>query len=268
MIPRVSSVSLALLLTSALCVAPSNAAEVVAFWSFPDDYDFASNPTKQDFTANAGVDMAANLQAYVGDPDELDNNGGGGFVDYTSATSGITYDSSRTVKFDDISVSGSSYPDFTIDGVSEFTVDTGEGPEVDNFGEDALLYLTLDASGFSNLQLRFDIEATPGDLPESFDLFYRTTGPSGTWYRSDDFNNIALSFTPVDDENSYADTGMILLPAALNDASSLELIINDFGGNQEMEIDNFEIIGTRVPEPSTLVLAGLLVVGYAARRRC
>ncbi len=246
----------------------TSAREVVAFWGFVDDYDFTSNPNKQDFAADVDATVAdnANLQAFLGVANSLDNNGGTGFVTYTSPTSGDFFDLTNTLKFDDIKGGGSN---FDIGGVSTFQVDKndGAGPLADNFGNDALLYITLDGTGYEDFEIRFDVEATPGELPPSFDIFFRTGGTGGTWYRLLAQNNVPLSFmdyVPADPENQYADSGVISLSSILNGAS-IELIINDFvegNGNDEMEIDNIEITANlTVPEPSTL---GLLVVAGCA----
>lgn len=268
---------------AAICVtalrflgSPSvEAAEVVAFWSFPDDYDLPES-TKLNFAPNVDntVGGGANLQAYLGVAEELDTNGGSGKLSYSSPTSGITYEPTRTLKWNDLKGGGD---DFSIGGNNTFMVDKmdGAGPLSDDFGNDALMYLTFDGSGFQDFSFRFDVEGTPGDLPTSFDVFYRTTGPGGIWNRDGEgFNNISLTFQdydPVDDENQFARTGLIQLPSALNNMSNIELIINDFAefGNGELEIDNFEIIGnvTAVPEPSSLAILGLVGAVVIYRRR-
>lgn len=252
----------------------TSAREVVAFWGFASDYDFTTNPNKQDFApeVDGTVVSNANLQAFLGVANSLDNNGGTGFVSYTSPTSGSIFDPTNTLKFDDIKGGGSN---FDIGGVSTFQVDKndGAGPLADNFGNDALLYITLDGTGYEDFEIRFDVEATPGELPPSFDIFFRTGGTGGTWYRLLAQNNLPLSFmdyVPADPENQYAGSGVISLSSILNGAS-IELIINDFvegNGNDEMEIDNIEITANRtVPEPSSLILCAFGVLGYASRRK-
>ena len=258
---------------STMLASTCHAREVVAFWGFANDYEFASNPNKQDFVADADGTITgdANLQAYLGVADELDINGGGGFVSYTSPTSGITYEPTRTLKFDDLKGGGD---DFDIDGLTTFSVDKmdGAGPEDDDFGNDALVYITLNGTNFADYELRFDIEGEPDDLPSSFDIFYRTDGPGGTWWRESDQNNIPLTFfdyDPVDPENQYADSGVIALSSQLDLASNVEIIISDFAefGNGEMELDNIEITATVVPEPTTveMVSFALLVLGLCRR---
>lgn len=277
MLVRCSLVMLAAMLAPAQLTAPACGAEVVAFWGFADDYDLGDNLTKLDFAADvdATVTGDANLQAFRGDAEDLDGNGGGGFVSYTSPTSGVTYAPTRTIKWDDLAGGGD---DFDIGGVDTFTVDKndGDGPVADeDFGNDALMYITLDGSGYRDFSLRFDVEGTPGDLPSSFDVFYRVDGPGGVWFRDFDQNNIPLEFmdyTPVaDPENQFADSGEIALASLLNGASSIELIVSDFdeNGNSEMEIDNVEIVANQIPEPTALPLltAGLLPTVVTRIRR-
>jgi hypothetical protein len=252
----------------------SMARDVIAFWSFDTSYDFTSNPNKQDFLADAGTQMGmANLQAYLGNAGNLDNNGGSGFVPYTSPTSGLTYQETFTLKYDDLAGGGNN---FDIGGVTTFQVDKndGAGALADNFGNDALVYITLDGTGYEDFQIRFDVEATPGaDLPESFDIFFRTGATGGVWYRETVQNNIPLSYvdySPADPENQYANSGVISLSSILNGASPIEIILNDFSenGNDEMELDNIEITANRtVPEPGSLVLVAVAAISVAGRRR-
>ena len=247
------------------------AREVVAFWGFAENYDFDANPNFQDFAADVDASNSgdANLQAYLGEADELDDNGGGGFVSYTSPTSGITYAPTRTLKFDDLKGGGD---DFSIDGTSMFLVDKndGSGPLLDDFGNDALLYITLDGTGFQDFEIRFDVEGTPGTLPTSFDIFYRVDGD--VWLRNPAQNNIPLSFSdyaPIDPENQFADSGVLALSSLLNNASAIEIIINDFAeaGNDEMEIDNIEITAGVIPEPTSLALLAWCAVLAAKRSK-
>jgi len=244
---------------------------VVSYWGFIDDYD-QSGVARLTFDADVdnSVGQSSQLQAFLGNASELDTNGGGGFTPYTSTVSGITYGPSRTVKFDDLKGGGS---DFTIGMASTFLVDEndGNGAISRDFGNDALLYFTLDGSGFEDFTIRFDAEGTPGDLPSTFDLFYRTSA-SSTWFRTSSQNNIPLNFFdyPVPDpDNQFADSGIISLDAALNNDSQIEIIISDFAenGNNELEIDNIEIVATAVPEPTSSLLIGLALIGGLLSRK-
>lgn len=252
----------------------SDAQDVVAFWGWENDYDFsATAPNKMDFGGDVDNTAAgnANMQIFLGDAANLDHNGGGGFVPYTSPVSGLTYGPSRTAKWDDLKGGGD---DFDIGGTSSFLVDKndGAGAVAGDFGNDALMYIFFDGTGYGDFEFRFDAESTPGDLAESFDVFYRVGG-SGTWFRDADQNNIALSYMeydPVDPENQFADSGFISLNSALNNQSQIEIIVSDFAefGNNEFELDNFEIIAVAVPEPSSaFAIVALSMAGLIKRRR-
>lgn len=265
--------SFVFLTVTLIACSVSNAQEVVAFWGWEDDYAFNDTDTKFDFAGDVDNTASgnANLQAFLGDATNFDANGGGGFISYTSSASGETFDPTRTVKWDDLRGGGD---DFDIGGQTIFSVDRndGAGAADDDFGNDALLYLIFDGTGFEDFEFRFDAESTPGDLAESFDVFYRVGG-SGTWFRDADQNNIGLTYQdydPVDDENQFADSGFISLNSALNNQSQIEIIVSDFAefGNEELEIDNFEIVGIAVPEPaSAIAILALSMVGLIQRRR-
>lgn len=261
--------------------AQTSATDVIAFWGFAADYDFddgADGPNFQDFAPDVNNTVGTpNLQAYLGDASNLDDNGGGSTFTYTSPVSGITYQPTRTIKWDDLKGGGN---DFTIgsEGPS-FNVDKNDGAGVvpDDFGNDALLYFTLDATGYQDLEIRFDIEGTPGDLPETFDIFYRTTGPNSTWIRDANQDEIPLpafvDYPTPDPGNQFSDSGYHNLNSALNNQSLVEIILSDFAefGNNEMEIDNIEIVGSVfVPEPNAIsltLIAGLSLLGLRRRRR-
>ena len=284
---NLSRLYLLLLLLALIVICPIRQADaqtdrtnVVAFWGFSEDFDFAFDPPPidpdapqgpnfQDFQADVDNTVGtANLQAFIGAPDELDSNGGGGFVPYTSPVSGETFGATRTIRWTDIRGPGD---DFSIGGVSSFLVDRNDdlGALADDFGNDALIYLTIDGTGFQDFQLRFDAEGTPGldpldptasDLPTTFDIFYRTSGPGGTWFRDANQNNIDLSFSDLDPlkpdpENQVADSGFISLNSALNNASQIEIIISDFAneGNNELELDNIEIVANMVADTGGLL---------------
>ena len=184
------------------------------------------------------------------------------------------------MKWDDLAGGGD---DFDINGVTQFDVMRGSDPvEQDDFGNDALIYLTFDNTGYKDLHFRFDIEGTPNRpdeddatmtldlLPDEFDVFLRFTGPTGTWFRPDDLNNIDIDFfdyDPIDSENQFGETGYISLGSDLDNISQVEIIIADFDGNEELEIDNFEIVGTAIPEPSSSLLLLLSGVSITLRRR-
>ncbi len=260
--------------------------EVVAFWHFEgfdfrDELDLIPEDIAGRFDVEADIDNTAAgnavLQAFLGDATQLDGNGGGGFAPYTTV-SGETFGETRTIRFDDSRGGGQDFFIGDDPNNNTFLVDQndGEGAVEDDFGNDALLYVVFDGTGFQDFQFRFDLEGTPNDpldpdnqiLPEDFDISYRITGAGGVFFQE---NNVELFQVgpPTDEENQRLNTGEghFALSSALNNASTIEIIINDFDGNDELEFDNFEIIATAIPEPSSASLVMLVCMGVASRRR-
>lgn len=265
--PTFSSIS-TLAVGACLSISSIQAASVVSFWGFAEDYDAGDGVNEIDFTPDVdNTAGAALLRAYLGNADELDGNGGGGIA-YNSPTSGVSYAPTNSIKFDDLRGGGN---DFSLGGVSMFQVDSGSGLETRDFGNDALIYLQLNLTNWQDVSVRFDVEGTPGPetLPTSFDVFYRTGG-SGTWFREPDQNNIPITgYTTIDAENAQAAVGPLNLNAAVDGQEVVEIIISDFAetGNGEMELDNFELVGTQVPEPGSLALLVIGGVSLLRRRR-
>ena len=262
---------LALLVASVATSETVCADDVLAFWGWETHADFTSDPNKQDYLADVDntASGGANLQAFLGDPANLDDNGGGGWETYTSSTSGITYNPTDTLKYDDLKGGGS---DFDIAGTVIFDIDKNDGAGVvqDDFGNDALMYITLDTTGYQNVRYRFGIESEPNDLASSYDVFYRVGG-SGTWFREAADNNIDITsdYVVFDADNSQASLALRSLSNAINNQSQVEIIISDFAefGNGEMEIDNLEIVATAIPEPGSLVLIALISLPMGIVRR-
>lgn len=281
-----------------VCNQVQGQTDVVAFWHFDDQpdggYDFrdqieaddlAGRPGK--FALQADVDNTvgtASLEAFLGNAGNFDGNGGGGFRGYTSPVSGETFGETRTIRWEDSAGGGGDFFVGTDVNNNVFTIDTndGMGPQ-DNqdFGNDALIYLSLDGTGFEDFQLRFDLEGTPNDplapetqlLPTTFDIFYRTTGEGGVWFRESFQNNIPLTASAVDPanpDNQILDTGgFVSLASALDNASSIEIIINDFNGNEELEFDNLEVVANAIaiPEPASASLIAMVGIALVGRRR-
>ena len=246
--------------------------DVVAFWHFEgydfrDELDLIPEDIAGRFDVGADVDNTASgnavLQAFLGDATQLDGNGGGGFVPYTSPVSGESFGETRTIRFNDSRGGGQDFFIGDDPNNNTFLIDEGQGPVVDDFGNDALIYVLFDGTGFEDFQFRFDLEGTPNDpldpanqiLPEDFNISYRITGPDGVFFLE---NNVELFQVGLPDElneNQSLNTGegYFSLSSALDNASTIEIVINDFDGNDELEFDNFEIVATAisVPEPSS-----------------
>lgn len=269
-----------LALVATLCfalVAPAIQAEegkrvVVAFWNFPteDDFPLDDAPVHYwNFEPSTGIRSEASLlTAFIGklmnntNPN-LDPNGGKG-MEYTSTVTGTHYAESRSLHFEDLNGKGDL---FEIDGSTTALQDRGLGTEERDFSNDALLYIQLDGSELEDFRLRFDVNVDKSTPAESFDLFFRTTGEGGIWYRDESYDNLSLNINP----NTSDGTVAISLPAALDNEPYIELILNDFDegevANSDLEIDNLEI--TAVPEAGSALGAftSALTLGFLRNRR-
>lgn len=289
-----ASAAMLLIGFTSFCDQANAQTDVVAFWHFAG-FDFTTEVAAADaanlpakFAVGADVDNtvgSASLEAFLGNAGNLDGNGGGGFRGYTSPVSGESIGETRTIRFEDSAGGGDDFFVGTDVNNNQFTIDTNDGmgpQENQDFGNDALIYLSLDGTGFEDFQLRFDLEGTPDDplvpetqlLPTSYDIFFRTTGEGGTWFRESFQNNLDLTAFPVDPDNpdnQILDTGgFVSLASALNNAPSIEIIINDFNGNEELEFDNLEIVANAIPVPEPgavglIAIAGIVVAGRRKR---
>ena len=246
--------------------------EVVAFWNFPFEDDFPGESAPVNYwafgTAIGSRAEESLLTAFIGaamkdlDPN-IDPNGGNGLA-YTSEVSSITYPESHSLRWEDLRSPGNN---FEIDGSSDVFQDRGEGPILEDFSNDALVYIQLDGSGLSDFEIRFDVQVDNSTPATSFDLFYRIDGAGGIWYRSPAYNNLSLNL-----DAEFEGTATVILPEALDDQGNIELILNDFDEgdpkpNDNLEIDNVEI--TAAPEPTAALgaLTSTLTLGILRARR-
>lgn len=247
--------------------------EVVTFWNFPSKADFPgdSAPVNYwDFETEIGSHSETSvLTAFVGaamkdlDPN-IDPNGGKGLA-FTSPVSGITYAASRSLHFEDLKGPGDN---FEIDGSSTVIQDRGQGATLEDFSNDALVYIQFDGSGLSDFELRFDVQVDKSTPATSCDLFYRIDGEGGTWYRSEEYDNLSLNLDP-----EFDGTATLVLPEELDGQANIELILNDFdegdppGPNSDLEIDNVEITAVPQPGPVLGALTSTLTLGILRARR-
>ena len=65
-----------------------------------------------------------------------------------------------------------------------------------------------------------------------------------------------MDYDPADVDNQFARVAPVTLASALDNASQIEVIVNDFveaDGNNELEIDNIEIVANRIQQvPETI----------------
>ena len=123
-------------------------------------------------------------------------------------------------------------------------------------------YIYFDGQGFSDFELRFDVQVEETTPATSFDLFYRTTGAGGVFYRAE--NNTSLNI-----DSEFNGSATVILPAALDRQSNIEIILTDFDegevANGDLEFDNIEI--TAVPEPGAALGAITTALGVGALRK-
>ena len=246
--------------------------EVVAFWNFPVEDDFPGENAPVNYwdfgTAIGSRAEESLLKAFIGaamkdlDPN-IDPNGGKG-LPFTSEVSGLSYEESRSLHWEDLKGGGNN---FEIDGSSTVIQNRGEGPRQGDFSNDALVYIQLDGSGLSDFEIRFDVQVDKSTPATSFDLFYRIDGAGGIWYRSEAYDNLSLNL-----DAEFEGSATVVLPEELDDQANIELILNDFDegdppGNSDLEIDNVEI--TAVPEPAAALgaLTSTLTIGFLRARR-
>jgi hypothetical protein len=241
--------------------------EVVLFFDFPfpEDFPGSSAPVNYwPFETDVGSRAATGfLTAFIGaaingDKPNLDPDGGKGIF-YTSNTSGTSYAATRSLHFEDLKGKGD---DFEIDGSSVILQDRGQGTVEENFSNDANVYIYLDGQNYSDFELRFDVQVEETTPATSFDLFYRTTGAHGVFYRAE--NNTSLNI-----DSEFNGSATVTLPAALDRQSNIEIILTDFDegdvANGDLELDNIEI--TAVPEPGAALGAITTALGVGALRK-
>lgn len=123
---------------------------------------------------------------------------------------------------------------------------------------DAKWIVTLDTIDWSNISVRFDYKAwDPGTT--SFDLSYQLDN-TGTWIKILDDQTI------IADQTYHSFTSGIL--SDIVNQSSVQLKFSDLDktGNDKFAFDNFELSGTQIPEPATILLLGLGVSAILRKR--
>ncbi len=214
--------------------------EVLAFWNFGD------GPDGSDYSEAVKVNNTAGTPQIFIQKADKDGNGKNG-ASYMSSDSGVSYDATRAGGWDDFAKSGG-----------------------DNDGE---IIISLNTTGFKDLFIRFDLRAESVD-----DLFNRLDFDYSLSALEDENGTMAFQGgTAVDIANNF-DVSLVNNVwgvfefdlsgvTALNDLGIVNLRLNDFQGNDELIVDNVEIIGAAIPEPSSLTLALLACLLVRWRRR-
>jgi hypothetical protein len=147
-------------------------------------------------------------------------------------------------------------------GISHIAGQAGAWDDVKiSSSPDAKWIVTLDTTGWTDISIRFDYKAWDAKTT-SFDLSYQIDN-SGTWV------------SILNDQTIIADKAFHIFSASLADidaienCSSVQLKVSDLDrvGNNEFAFDNYELIGTQIPEPATVALFGLGITAIIRRRR-
>ncbi len=190
-----------------------------------------------DFGPDGGYTETVTAENVIGIPTlelmggEIDADGKNG-VAYTDIM-GIFHESGQAAAWEDIAVSS---------------------------GPDAEWIVSINTTSWQGISIRFDYKAwEPGTT--SFDLDYRLD-EGAEW--SEMLNNQAI--IPDGSFHGFAYS----LSNSVENQSFLQLRFYDLeqgDGNGRFAIDNFEITGTPIPEPATILLLGLGTVAAVHNRR-
>lgn len=227
-----------------LCATSS--ATVIAFWDFNNGYSVADNSPQIVHAASQGSGTLYQQRA------DTDGNGKGGnaFVDVPN---GINATAGVAMAWNDIAKSGEN---------------------------DAEFFIAFSTAGFANLNVSFDLRGNLTIVP-SFDLKYSlnpledVTNPGAVIGTIKDFasgiSTVIYNNQAVNAVDSFMRVTLDLSAFTdLNDASSVALRFDDWQsgtGNNDMRIDNVLITASPVPEPSSMLLGAIGLIGLFRRRR-
>lgn len=229
----------------------AHGSQIIGFWGFNDGFDVADETVQIVHGASEGSGTIYQQRA------DTDGNGKGGNAFSQSGFSGspasISVSDGKSMAWDDVGKSG------------------------DN---DAEFFITFSTTGFTDIELSFDIEGNNDagilsyDVKYDFNALEDVTDPgdvTGTIKdfaggNSTDFLNNESVPTGINDPAFVRAT--IDFGSALDDQSFVAVRLDDFEDNDAMSIDNVLVSGTPIPEPGTYAaLLGLLAFGLVVYRR-
>jgi hypothetical protein len=159
---------------------------------------------------------------------------------------------------------------------------SAESFSVNTWAQNDYFEFTASTVGFSNITFSFD-QTRSGTGPSAFKVAYSTNGTSFTDLPSGSYTVVnALTFSDSTTGTSWSSTKLatntsysfsLSAISVVNNASNVyvRLIQTATGVNTNgtSRVDNVEIAGTAIPEPSTFaaILGGVALLGVAARRR-
>lgn len=149
-----------------------------------------------------------------------------------------------------IQANSGSYVGFS--GNTAFARDlTGEGIEP-SLNPYSFVFESVDVSGFNDLSISFDYAVLANVDVGSYSVVVDGVTATPVEYFNDP--DVALESGTVNIAVPTASTLGLVLSGTLN------------GGDDTLELDNFRITGTAVPEPSAFMLISLLGIGFAGRK--
>jgi len=141
---------------------------------------------------------------------------------------------------------------------------------------------TASTVGFSNITFSFD-QHRSGTGPSAFKVAYSTNGTSFTDLPSGSYTVVsALTFSDSTTGTMWSSTKLATNTSYIFSLSAISVVNNasnvyvrliqtatGVDPNGASRVDNVEIAGTAIPEPSTFaaILGGVALLGVAARRR-
>ena len=159
---------------------------------------------------------------------------------------------------------------------------SAESFSVNTWAQNDYFQFTASTVGFSNITFSFD-QTRSGTGPSAFKVAYSTNGTSFTDLPNGSYTVVnALTFSDSTTGTSWTSSKLatntsysfsLSAISVVNNASNVyvRLIQTATGVNASgtSRVDNVEIAGTAIPEPSTFaaILGGVALLGVAARRR-
>jgi hypothetical protein len=145
-------------------------------------------------------------------------------------------------------------------GVNHSAGQSAAWDEIKLSGDNAKCIVTMDTTGWKDISVRFDYKAWDAST-NTFDMDYRLSA-TATW--TNIFNNTTITANGAFNPFSYSLASI----DAIENAPFVQIRFNDLdhNGKGKFAFDNFELTGTPVPEPFSILLFGLGAVALRLKR--